>query len=411
MATAVAITGIGVVTPAGNSIDDLYRSVWDGRSSVAVIEGEEFAGCKVRLAAQVKEFLPAGLLSPRELSRIDRAAQMALTAIHDALADAHLRPLDYEHETGTGVGLAMGTGVGTAHTIENNYFNYFSRRATSAHAIPTCMPHSAAALAGIRFGLTGPVFTVSTACSSGASAVGLAFELIRSGGASVMLAGGCDASITPIHLDNWWCLGVLAKGERSPATAVRPFAKDRDGFVLGEGAAVVVLEDLDSALQRGARIYGEMLGFGTSNDATHLTAPSACGQAKAIGRALASAHIAPSEVDYINAHGTATRLNDETETLAIRRVFGDTPPPISSIKPVTGHMLGASSAVELVVSLLALRGGVIPPTANFTEPDPGCDLDFIADGARKVDARIVLSNSFGFGGNNVVLVARRMQES
>lgn len=404
---SVAITGFGIVTPAGFSVEQFRRSVFEGRSAVGEVEGQGFENCKIRLAGQVKGFLSNEYLNPREASRLDRAAQMGVAAVCKALADARLEPQDYQREKGTGIGIVLGTGVGTAHTIERSYFNYFDKRATSVHSIPSCMPHSAASVAGIHFGLTGPSFTVSTACSSGAAAIGLAFEMIRGGMASAVLAGGCDASITPIHLDSWRCLGVLAKGNGDPAKAVRPFSKDREGFVLGEGAVVAVLENLDTALERGAPIYGELLGCGFSSDATHLTAPSAEGQARAMANALTSAGIDAVEVDYINAHGTATVLNDQTETAAIRRVFGDAAPPVSSIKPVTGHMLGASSAAELVASVLAVRDGIIPPTINFTETDPKCDLDFVVDGPRRTGARTAISNSFAFGGNNAVLVVRR----
>jgi 3-oxoacyl-[acyl-carrier-protein] synthase II len=405
----VVVTGMGTVTPAGNSVEEFRRSVWGGHSAVGELSGGELQGGKTRLAAQVKDFLPPGLLSLRELGRMDRAAQMAVAAIDQALTDARLSPRDHQEETGRGTGVVMGTGVGNAHAIEQSYFAYFSRKSTSVHNIPSCMPHSAAAVAGIRFGLTGPSFTVSAACASGAVAIGMAFELIRAGMADTMLAGGCDASITPIHLDNWRCLGVLAKGDGEPGRAVRPFSRDREGFVLGEGAAVVVLEKLESALRRGATIYGEVLGYGFSSDAMHLTAPSVCGQAKAMANALAAAGVEPREVDYINAHGTGTVLNDQAETAAIRRVFGDAVPPVSSIKPVTGHMLGASSAAELVASVLAVRDGVIPPTINLSEADPDCDLDFVVEGPRDVDARVAVSNSFAFGGNNAVLVVRRFE--
>lgn len=406
---SVAITGLGIVTPAGSTVEQFHRSVFEGRSAVSQVEGEEFDGCKIRLSAQVRGFLSDELLNPREASRLDRAAQMGVAAVWKALTDARLSVEDYQKEKGAGIGVVLGTGVGTAHTIERSYFSYFAKRATSVHSIPSCMPHSAASVAGIRFGLTGPSFTVSTACSSGSVAIGLGFELIRGGMASAVLAGGCDASITPIHLDSWRCLGVLAKGNGDPAKAVRPFSKDREGFVLGEGAVVVVLEHMAAALERGATVYGEILGYGLSSDATHLTAPSACGQARAMANALACAGIAAEEVDYINAHGTATVLNDQTETAAIRQVFGDTVPPVSSIKPVTGHMLGASSAAELAATVLAVRDGVIPPTINFTEADPRCDLDFVVDGPRSTDARTAISNSFAFGGNNSVLVVRRFE--
>ena len=381
--------------------------MWGGRTAIRETDGAPFGVCGSWLVAQVDEFSPGDWLSPREAHRLDRSAQLAVAAVHQALDDARLLPDRGDRTGGSGIGIALGTASGTPHTLQRAYFDYFSERSTSVHSVPGCMPHSAAAAAGLQLGLTGPSFTVSTACSSGAVAIGLAFELVRGGWRGPIVAGGCDASLTSIHLESWRSMKVLARGNGDPGRAVRPFSRDREGFVLGEGAAVVVLESLESASERGARVYGELLGYGFSSDATHLTAPSAAGQAAAIEAALASADVRPEQVDYVNAHGTATPLNDRTETAALRRVFGERLPPVSSIKPVTGHMLGASSAAELIATVLAVRDGVVPPTINFTSPDPQCDLDPVAEGCRDVGARIGVSNSFAFGGNNAVLVVRR----
>lgn len=407
MATPVVVTGLGLVTPAGTSVEEFHRSVWGGRAAVREIDGESLGVPGQWLVAQVEGFLPTDWVSSREAHRLDRAAQMTVAAVHQALADARLLPGDSGRDDGVGIGVALGTASGTPHTTQRAYFEYFSQLSTSVHSIPGCMPHSAAAAAGMRFGLTGPSFTVSTACSSGAVAIGLAFELLRSGLKAPMVAGGADASLTPVHLQSWRSMKVLARGNGEPCQAIRPFSRDRDGFVLGEGAAVVVLETLESAIERGATIYGDVIGYGCSSDATHLTAPSVSGQAMALASALASAGLRPEQVDYVNAHGTATRHNDRTETDALRRVFGDRIPPTSSIKAVTGHMLGGSSAAEFLASVLAVRSGVVPPTINYTEPDPECDLDPVAEGSRNIDARVALSNSFAFGGNNAVLVLRR----
>lgn len=409
MAGPVAVTGMGVVTPAGSSVEEFHRTVWQGRPAVREVDGEPLGVRGPWLVAQVEGFEPTEWLSPRETRRLDRAAQFSLAAVHQALEGAGLLPEDPERERDSGIGVAVGTAFGTAHTVQRTYFDFFSQRSTSVHSVPGCMPHSAAAAAGIRFGLTGPSFTVSTACSSGAMAIGLAFELIRSGVEGPIVAGGCDATLTSVHLENWRSMKVLARGNGTPSGVVRPFSRDRKGFVLGEGAAFVVLESPESALRRGATVLAEVLGYGCSSDATHLTAPSATGQARAVEGALASAGLRPKDVDYVNAHGTATRLNDSTETAALRLVFGEWIPPVSSIKAVTGHMLGGSSAAELVASVLAVRTGVVPPTVNYAEPDPDCDLDPVAEGCRDIDARIALSNSFAFGGNNAVLVVRRYE--
>jgi len=407
VAKPVAVTGMGVVTPVGSSVEEFHRAVWEGRSGVGELDGEPLGLSGPWFAAEVRDFVPDRWLTRREAQRLDRAGQMCVAAVHQALEASRLLPGEAGRETGAAIGLALGTAFGNAHNVQRTYFDFFSRRSLSVHSVPGCMPHSAAAAAGIRFDLTGPSFTVSTACSSGAVAVGLAFEMVRNGLKGPIVAGGCDATLTSVHLENWRSMKVLASCSGQPGRAVRPFSRDREGFVLGEGAAVVVLEDMESAMRRGAPILGEVLGYACTSDATHLTAPSAQGQAKALEGALASAGIRSEDVDYVNAHGTATPLNDCTETAALRQVFGDRLPPVSSIKAATGHMLGASSAAELVACVLAVSTGVVPPTINYTVPDPECDVDPVAEGCRDVGARIAVSNAFAFGGNNAVLVVRR----
>jgi 3-oxoacyl-[acyl-carrier-protein] synthase II len=402
----VAVTGLGLVTPAGCDGSDFLESVNSGRSGIRLLDCPELAGCRTRIAATVPDFDPGVWLSEKESSRLDRATQMAVVAAAQALQDAGLW-------TEKGVpeperfGVALGTGAGCVKALERSHEAYFSARRTDVFAIPRAMSHAPAANVSIRYGLEGFNVTVSTACSSGALAIGLAFREIRAGGATRMLAGGAEAPLTPAQIETWAAVRALSKANDEPEKAMKPFSRNRDGFVLGEGAALVVLEELESALLRGARIYGELVGFGSSSDAFHITAPSAEGEAAAIRAALRDASLVPEQIDYINAHGTATALNDKTETQAIQRVFGARRVPVSSIKPVTGHMLAASGAAELAASVLAARDGCIPPTLNYEEPDPECDLDHVVGRPRQASLEHVLSSSFGFGGNNAVLAARR----
>ena len=272
MPALVAVTGMGMVTPVGSSIESFRLSVWEGRSAVQRVDGKRFDVHGPWLAAPVEDFRPTDWVSAREARRLDRAAQMSVAAVHQALGDAHLLPEDPDRETGVEIGLALGTAFGTAHTIQRTYFDFFSKQSKSVHAVPGCMPHSAVAACGIRYRLTGPSFTVSTACSSGAVAIGLGFELVRNGLGSPIVVGGCDATLTSVHLENWRSMKVLAKPNGDPGRAIRPFSKDREGFALGEGAVVVVLEEMEAAVRRGATIYAEVLGYGFSSDATHLAA-------------------------------------------------------------------------------------------------------------------------------------------
>jgi 3-oxoacyl-(acyl-carrier-protein) synthase len=305
------------------------------------------------------------------------------------------------------LGVVIGTGIGCIQTCENSYRQYFADRYRNAVSVPMAMSHAPAAQISMRYGLHGYSSTVSTACSSGAVAIGAALREIKSGASKRILAGGVDAPLTEAQLDIWGALRVLTNGSGEPAKLMKPFSKNRDGFVMGEGAVIVVLEELGSALTRNAGIYAEIVGFGSSSDGYHITAPSVSGEVLAMRRALSMAHIEAGQVDYINAHGTATPLNDRTETEAIKNVFERRDIPVSSIKPITGHMIGASGAAECVALALALRNGVIPPTINYEEEDPYCDLDYVIEGHRQCEMEYGMSNSFGFGGNNGVLIARK----
>jgi 3-oxoacyl-[acyl-carrier-protein] synthase II len=397
---------MGLVTPAGCDAATFQASIHSGRSGVRLLTDLETTDGRPRVAATVRGFDATGRLTHKEASRLDRATQMAVVAAGQALDDAGLWT-DSAVPEPERFGVVMGIGAGCVRAFERGHEDYLLSRRTDVLSIPRAMSHAPAANVSIRYGLRGFNLTVTTACSSGAAAIGLAFREIRAGGARRMLAGGAEAPLTALQLETWSAVRALSKAVDGPERAMKPFSRNRDGFVLGEGAAVVVLEDLEAALQRGARVYGEVVGFGSSSDAFHITAPSADGEERAIRECLRDAALAPEQIDYVNAHGTATTLNDKTETQAIRSVFGTRRVPVSSIKPVTGHMLAASGAAELAASVLAARDGCLPPTINYDEPDPECDLDHVVGTSRPARVEYVLSSSFGFGGNNAVLAARR----
>src|SRR5215813_4078740 len=410
-----ALTGIGVIAPVGVGRDAVWSALIGGQSGIGRIEEFDTTNLKTNIAGLCREFKPECFFDERELSRLDRVSQLAVAASELAVRDAGLSNglLDsYD------AGVVLGTGFGGQASIEEFCGAFFGneRARRSAIAIPKSMYNASSSNISIRFKTRGPNITVTTACSSGANAIGQAFHLIRYGHADRMIAGGADAPVTPVVMDAWKDMRVLSTKNDPPGRACKPFSANRDGFVLAEGAGIVVLEALDLALDRGARIYGEVIGYGSTADASHITFPDPDGEANAILRALKDAGINAKEIDYINAHGTATKLNDASETEAIKRVFGSRAyeVPTSSIKSMLGHSMGASGAVELIATVLALNERMIPPTINFEERDPQCDLDYVTEGARSMQSaagrRTAMSNSFGFGGNNAVLVAREVEK-
>jgi 3-oxoacyl-[acyl-carrier-protein] synthase II len=409
--TRAVITGIGLVTPAGCTVPDFLRSIYAGDSGVKHIRHFDASQFRTQLAATVDNFDPQSFLTEKEKSRLDRATQMGLVAAEMALADAGLLDSNGVSE-GAGVperddtAVVLGLATGSVHAVEKMYSESFNHQRAYALGVPMAMNHSTTAHVSIKYGLRGFTLTVSTACSSGAAAIGIAFRGIQAGDYKRAITGGVDASITASQLACWDSLRVLSTCNSQPDRAVKPFSRNRDGLVLGEGGALLVLEELSSARARGARIYGEVIGFGSSSDASHITRPCMEGEVMAMVRALESAGLQARDVDYINAHGTATLFNDKTETEAIKSVFNGHKVPVSSIKPVTGHMLGASGAAEFVASVLAIRDQTIPPTINYEEADPECDLDYVTEGPRRAELDIVMSNSFAFGGHNAVLIAK-----
>lgn len=411
MSERIVVTGMGAVTPLGLGVEALWSGVLAGRSAVGPITRFDASALATRIAAEVRGFDPADHFDRKEARRMERFAQFAIVAARQAVADAGLRIAPPAH---TRTGVIVGTGIGGVSVLieQNRILEEQGPRRVSPFLIPMMLPDMAAGLIAIDQGLEGPNMAVISACASGANAIGEAAEMIRRGTADVMIAGGTESAIIPIAIAGFNMMGALSTNNEAGPGANRPFDARRDGFVMGEGAGILVLESLSHARARGARIYGEVAGYGTSADAYHMAAPREDGAAAAAAMrsALASAGLSPADVGYVNAHGTGTPLNDAIETRAIHEVFGAVAArvPVSSTKPVTGHLLGAAGAVEAILCLRALAEGVIPPTINYAEPDPACDLDYVPNTPRRASLRAVMSNSFGFGGHNACLIFRGM---
>ena len=411
----VAITGIGIIAPTGVGREVFWSALTEGRSGISRIEVFDTSNLKTNIAGVCRDFRPEEFFDEREMSRLDRVSQMAIAATQMATREAGLTNGQLDSYD---VGVILGTGFGGQGSIEEFCGAFFSngKGRRSAIAIPKSMYNASSSNIAIRFKTRGPNITITTACSSGANAIGHAFHMIRYGHAERMIAGGADAPVTPVVMEAWKEMRVLSTKNDPPERACKPFSANRDGFVLAEGAGIVVLEDLELAVERGAHIYAEVLGYGSTADAAHITFPDPEGEAHAILRALKDAGVAHQEIDHINAHGTATKLNDASETEAIKRVFGNRAYeiPINSIKSMLGHSMGAAGAIEFIGTILAIDNKIIPPTINYEETDPQCDLDYVTEGARAVGGnaplRTALSNSFGFGGNNAVLVVREYAE-
>jgi 3-oxoacyl-[acyl-carrier-protein] synthase II len=407
----VAVTGIGAITPLGIGRDSFWSALTAGRSGITQIQEFDTSRLKTTIAGFCRDFGPSQFFDDKEMTRLDRVSQMAVAATDLAIRDAGLEGDLLE---GYDVGVVLGTGFGGQKSIEEFCGAYFSngQGRRSAIAIPKSMYNASSSNIAIRFKTRGPNITVTTACSSGANAIGQAFHLVRYGHAERMIAGGADAPVTPVVMDAWKEMRVLSTKNECPERACKPFSANRDGFVLSEGSGIVVLETIEGALERGARVYAEIVGYSSTADAAHITFPDPDGESQAMVLALKDGGVSATEIDYINAHGTATKLNDASETEAIKRVFGSRAYeiPISSTKSMIGHSMGAAGAIELITSVLAIESQVVPPTINYEERDPQCDLDYVTEGARPVNGeklRTAMSNSFGFGGNNAVLVVRR----
>ena len=409
-AVRVVLTGLGAVSPCGLDVPSTWAAMLAGRSGIAPIQGFDASALPVRFAGELPGYDPARHFSAKEGRRLERFIQLALVASDEAVRDAGLDPAV---PLGERAGVYIGSGIGGVVEISEGSVRFAEEgiRGLSPFFIPRVLPNLAAGQVAIRHGIKGPSLCVSTACAAGNHSIGEAWRLIRCGDADLVLAGGTESAISPVGIAGFAVMRALSRNNDAPEQASRPFDKDRDGFVMGEGAGVVVLESEAHALARGARIYAELAGYGLTTDAHHITAPPPGheGAARCMRVALRSAGMAPEEVGYINAHGTSTPANDRAETEAIHQAFGDHARRllVSSTKSMTGHLLGAAGGLEAVITALAVHHGRVPPTINLDEPGEGCDLDYVAGASREVSLEAAVSNAFGFGGTNAVLVFRR----
>jgi 3-oxoacyl-[acyl-carrier-protein] synthase II len=407
----VVITGLGAVTPIGNDVSQYWEGLRSGRNGVAGITLFDASRHACRFAAEVKGFDPAGWLEPKESKRWDRFCQFGVVAAKQAVAHAGLT-IDASNQHR--VGVAIGSGVGGLLMMETQAQVLHERGPdrVSPFCVPMMIPNMATGLAAIALGAKGPSTAVATACAAGSNAIGDAFRLIQLGLADAMVCGGAESAITPLGVAGFASAKALSFRNDDPATASRPFDAERNGFVIGEGAGVLVIESLEHAQARGATVLAEIVGYGMTCDAHHITAPSpgGVGGAEAIRLAIQDAKLAAADVDYINAHGTSTPANDKNESSAIKSALGERAHqiPVSSTKSMTGHLLGGSGGIEAVAAVLAIQHQVVPPTINYHNPDPDCDLDYVPNEAREAKVDVVLSNSFGFGGHNVCLAFRRL---
>lgn len=411
----VVITGLGLVTALGNDVESTWTSLLEGRSGAAPITLFDASEHDVRFACEVEDFNPSRYLDRKEVKRTDRFLQFAMATAQQSVEAADLEPV-LERLPSDRVGVIYGSGIGGLATLEEQHIRMMERGPTrvSPFFIPMFIADMASGLISMRYGAQGPNYATVSACASSAHAVGLAYRSIRTGESDVMITGGTEATITPLCVAGFSSMKALSTRNEDPEAASRPFDAGRDGFVLGEGAGGLILESLEHARDRGATILAELAGFGQSADAHHITAPApeGAGAQLAMRKALEDARMEPEEVEYVNAHGTSTPANDSTETRAIKAVFGESAHElrVGSTKSMTGHTLGAAGALETAFSVLTCRRGIIPPTINLDEPDPDCDLDYVADGPREEPVRAAITNSFGFGGHNVCLALRRWEE-
>lgn len=413
MKRRVVVTGIGLVTPCGIGTDNVWNNILSGKSGIGPITRFNTDRFDTKFAGEVKDFNPEDYVQPKEVKKMDLFIHYALAAAHIAVKDAGL---DMGKEDPERVGVVVGTGLGGLPTIEK-YHSVLLERGPgriTPFFIPMLIANEAPGHIAIQHGIKGPNLCIVTACATGAHSIGDACRIIQYGDADVMVAGGSEANLTPLTVGGFNAMKALSTKNDDPMKASRPFDRDRDGFVVAEGSGIIILEELEHAKKRGARIYAEMAGYGYNGDAYHITAPCPDGDGfiRCMRMALRDAHISPDHVDYINAHGTSTKLNDYIETLAIKEVFKEKAYriPVSSTKSMTGHLLGAAGAVEAVFSILSIRDQVCPPTINYENPDPECDLDYVPNTARKCTINTVVSNGFGFGGTNSTLVFRRFIE-
>ena len=410
MRKRVVITGLGCISPVGNTVKESWEGLLACKSGAGMITHFDASRHKTRFAAEVKGFDGTARFGPREARKMDRFTQFAVAATVEALEHAGLTIDGANRDR---VGVVIGTGIGGIGTLLDQNAVMLERgpERVSPFLIPMMISDSAPGMLAIRLGVRGPNMSIATACASGNNAIGEATEMIRRGMADVMIAGGSEAALVPLAMAGMNVMTALSTRNDDPQAASRPFDKERDGFLMGEGAGILILESLEHAQARGANILAELTGYGTTDDAHHISAPAenGAGAALAMKQALGDANLGLDEIEYINAHGTSTPLNDKSETAAIKTVFGEQAYqiPISSTKSMTGHLLGASGAVEAAFVVMAIREGVLPPTINYQTPDPECDLDYVPNEPRQASPKHVMSNSFGFGGHNATLVFSR----
>ena len=414
MLKRVVVTGLGCISPLGNDISTLWKNILTGKSGVGLITRYDTSQFKVKIAAEVKNFDGGSIFGVREARRMDRFTQLGLASAIQAVQHANLVITESNHDR---IGVILGTGIGGMNTLFDQ-MDVFTKRGpdrVSPFMIPMMLPDSAVGMIAIHLGVRGPNMAIVSACASGTNAIGEAVEVIRRGSADVILSGGTESVIVPIGMAGLEVMKALSTHNDEPERASRPFDRDRDGFVLGEGAAVLVLESLEHAQKRGAQIWGEISGYGTSNDAYHISAPAenGAGAALCMQSALNDARLTKNDISYINAHGTGTQLNDKSETDAIKTVFGEQAYniPVSSTKSMTGHLLGAAGALEAMICVKTIEAGIAPPTINYETPDPECDLDYIPNRARQMNLQHIMSNSFGFGGHNASIIISRYNEA
>jgi len=409
----IVITGIGAVTPLGNSAGETWKGICKGKSGIGKITKFDTTGYKTRIAGELKNFDALNFVSKKEIRKFDSFIVYALAAAEMALADSKLV---ISRKNAERIGVVIGSAIGGLASMEiaKEAILRGGPGKMSPFAIPAVLANLGAGHVSIRFGAKGPINCPATACSSGTNAIGDAMRIISGNYADAVIAGGVDAAITPLGIAGFNAMRAMSVNNDRPKKASRPFERDRDGFVIGEGCGIVILEELTSALDRGARIYAEVIGYGSTSDAYHMAAPPPGheGAARCMAAALHDAKISPGDIDYINAHGTSTPPNDIYETQAIKKVFGDYAfkLAVSSTKSMTGHLMGASGGVEAVISAMSLYEGIIPPTINLDNPDPDCDLDYVPHTARKEEIQTAMSNTFGFGGVNAVLIFKKFNE-
>jgi len=413
MRKRIVITGMGCISPLGNDVDTLWSNVLVGKSGVGLISLYDTSRFKVKIGAEIKNFDAVSLFGVRDARRMDRFVQFAMAAAMQAVEQSRLVVNEKNRDR---IGVMLGSGIGGMNTMSEQ-MAVFSQRGpdrVSPFLVPRMLPDSAAGMVAIHLGVRGPNMAVVSACASGSNAIGEAAEVIRRSAADVVICGGSEAVIVPIAMAGLGVMNALSTRNDEPERASRPFDRQRDGFVMGEGAGILVLESLEHARERGTPILGEISGYGTSNDAYHISAPSenGAGAALCMRNALENAGLSAKDISYINAHGTSTQLNDKSETQAIKEVFGSQAYriPVSSTKSMTGHLLGAAGALEAVICIKVLQEAVLPPTINYEFPDPECDLDYIPNHARQAQVAHIMSNSFGFGGHNATIIISRLDQ-